>query len=181
MTGREDNRERCRVMLEVVTRAVRSFVLPPDDTEDLIQDAMILLLRCYDRLPAPPAALASFARTTARRVVFDHLRMVSRRASHQCRWVYVDTVGGGDDDADQALVSVVPADAGTEVDPFVAEHVRQFLAGLSDSHREALLLCASGYSYDSIAEVTGASKGTVRSRIHYARKRADRELKPLLA
>jgi len=181
MTEREDNRNRCKLMLGAVTRAVRTFPLSAEDSEDLIQEAMVRLAGNSDRLPDSPAVLASFCWTTARRTVIDHLRIVARRAPYQCVWVYVDTVGGGDGDSDDTTLSVVPEDVPVELDPFIGDHVAGFLARLSTRHRQTLVLCANGYSYEEIGEATGANKGTVRSRIHYARKRAERELKPLLA
>ncbi len=46
------------------------------------------------------------------------------------------------------------------------------LRELTEPIREVLLLYASGCSYKQIASATGAKVGTVRSRLHYARKRA---------
>jgi len=54
---------------------------------------------------------------------------------------------------------------------FDAETVRQYLNLLSPEHREALLLrFIEDMPYEDIARVTGSSLGTVRSRIHYAKR-----------
>jgi len=54
------------------------------------------------------------------------------------------------------------------------------LAELSDEHRVAITLREiEGLSYDEIARVTGVSKGTVMSRLHYARKKLQRALQDL--
>jgi len=46
------------------------------------------------------------------------------------------------------------------------------LKQLTNPLREVLILYANGRSYEQIAAATGAKVGTVRSRLHYARKRA---------
>ena len=67
--------------------------------------------------------------------------------------------------------------AGEEADPeravVAAERVRALqaaLAGISDDQRVAIVLFdVEGYDYGEIAEVTGVSLGTVKSRIHRGR------------
>jgi RNA polymerase sigma-70 factor (ECF subfamily) len=45
------------------------------------------------------------------------------------------------------------------------------LDALSPAHREALVLAfIEGLSYEEICGITGANLGTVRSRIHYAKR-----------
>jgi RNA polymerase sigma-70 factor (ECF subfamily) len=52
-----------------------------------------------------------------------------------------------------------------------AERVHTALGHLVPEHREVLLLrFIEGLSYDDIARVTGCQPGTVRSRIHYAKR-----------
>ena len=54
---------------------------------------------------------------------------------------------------------------------FDAESIRQHLNVLSPEHREALVLrFLEDMPYEDIARVTGSSLGTVRSRIHYAKR-----------
>jgi RNA polymerase sigma-70 factor (ECF subfamily) len=50
--------------------------------------------------------------------------------------------------------------------------MRSALKEISEEHRIAITLReVDGLSYDEIAEVTGVAKGTVMSRLHYARKK----------
>lgn len=52
-----------------------------------------------------------------------------------------------------------------------AEAVRMKVEALAPEHREALLLrFVEDMSYEEIAQVTGTALGTVRSRIHYAKR-----------
>jgi RNA polymerase sigma-70 factor (ECF subfamily) len=61
-----------------------------------------------------------------------------------------------------------PESASGSVDP---EELRRCLNALTPSHREVLLLrFFEDMNYDEIARVTGNSLGTVRSRIHYAKR-----------
>ena len=53
-----------------------------------------------------------------------------------------------------------------------AEKLREALKGISEEHRVAITLREiDGLSYDEIARTTGVAKGTVMSRLHYARKK----------
>ena len=56
--------------------------------------------------------------------------------------------------------------------------LRQALDQISDEHRAVVILReVEGMSYDEIAKVVGISKGTVMSRLHYARKSLQKALK----
>ena len=53
-----------------------------------------------------------------------------------------------------------------------AKHISAVMGQLSDEHRAVIMLReVDGLSYDEIAQVIGVSRGTVMSRLHYARKR----------
>lgn len=58
----------------------------------------------------------------------------------------------------------------------VTEAVIDFLRALPKSQGKVLPLAAFGMKYEEIAQRTGTSLGTVRSRLHYARKKAQAEL-----
>lgn len=58
-----------------------------------------------------------------------------------------------------------------------ARQIQKVLAEISPEHRTVITLREiDGLSYDEIAEVVGVSKGTVMSRLHYARKRLQNAL-----
>ena len=73
-------------------------------------------------------------------------------------------------------------------DPFEAtkdgelrDRVQQAIAGLTPDHRAVILLReVEGLSYDEISKVLQCSKGTVMSRLHYARRKLQAELKDFL-
>lgn len=63
------------------------------------------------------------------------------------------------------------AGAAVEETPPDTEHLRQSLAHLSPGHREVLhLRFFEDMSYEEIARLLGSSVGTVRSRLHYAKR-----------
>ena len=56
------------------------------------------------------------------------------------------------------------------------------LEKLSDEHRAVVVLSEiEGLPLDEVAQVVGASEGTVKSRLHYARKALQKLLKPYLS
>lgn len=58
-----------------------------------------------------------------------------------------------------------------------AQQIHQALAELSPEHRAVIVLReVDGLSYEEIADVVGVSKGTVMSRLHYARKKMQQVL-----
>lgn len=71
----------------------------------------------------------------------------------------------------------IPSDIESD-DAVDREAVRQQIELLSPEHREALVLrFVEDMTYDEIARVTGSLPGTVRSRIHYAKRALRRALK----
>ncbi len=58
--------------------------------------------------------------------------------------------------------------------------IEQALQGLTEEHRAVIVLREiEGLGYDRIAEIVGVSKGTVMSRLHYARKKLQQALRDL--
>ena len=64
-----------------------------------------------------------------------------------------------------------PADARDVLFDVDTEELNRGLGKISAEHREVLMLCFfEGMSYEEIAGATGSTLGTVRSRIHYAKR-----------
>ncbi|HMJ36846.1 MAG TPA: RNA polymerase sigma factor [Baekduia sp.] len=98
----------------------------------------------------------------AARLVHDHHRAELRRLRALARVECWEAVG--DDVAAGAVARADAAAAG----PAVAAA----LAALRDEERDVLLLVAwAGLEYDEVARATGVPIGTVRSRLHRARRR----------
>ena len=62
-----------------------------------------------------------------------------------------------------------------------AKKVRESVMKLDEKHRAVLVMkWFEGLRYEQIAKILGVSVGTVKSRVHYALKKLEVELKPLL-
>jgi RNA polymerase sigma-70 factor (ECF subfamily) len=90
-------------------------------------------------------------------------RIARDRVCREFRRKRIDFTPLGAEELESAVAEYEEA-----VDP---EAVHLQLDGLSTAHREALVLrFIEGMSYEEIARVTGHTLGTVRSRIHYAKR-----------
>lgn len=146
-------------LLDRFGSATRRYLrgLVGDAADDVQQDVWLTVHQKLAQL-ADPRAFRTWLYRTARHRALDHLRAQRRE-----RELFVDDAGadaadpGADDGAGPALDT---------------ELLAETIAGLGPLHREALLLrYRDGLAYAEIAVVVGCSIGTVRSRIHYARKR----------
>ncbi len=121
--------------------------------DDLLQDVWFEVYRGVARLADPgafPAWLYRIARHQA-------LRELRKKRISLSSLEGVDLPGGDEDDDDFSAED--------------AEHVHATLGRLPPAHREVLLLrFVEGMAYEDIARVTGCQLGTVRSRIHYAKR-----------
>jgi RNA polymerase sigma-70 factor (ECF subfamily) len=122
-----------------------------ENEDDLLQDIWVAVFRALPKLNDPVAF-----RTWLFRIAHDRVCREFRR-----RRLPFDSF-----EATDAELSAPPEDPG-HVDK---ELVQRGLHTLSSEHREAIVLrFMEGMSYDEIAQATGTSPGTVRSRIHYAK------------
>jgi RNA polymerase sigma-70 factor, ECF subfamily len=125
-----------------------------ESVDDLLQDVWLDVYRSLPKL-VDPAAFPAWAYRIARNRAYSELRRETRR-------VTIDTTAECE----------APADEPEEI--FSADEVRQVhecLDELTQEHREVLVLrFLEEMSYDDIADVVGCGVGTVRSRLHYAKK-----------
>jgi RNA polymerase sigma-70 factor (ECF subfamily) len=125
----------------------------PEAMDDLLQEVWLDVYRGIVRLRYPGAF-----RTWIYRIARDRAFRVLRRARVPLQLA---------DEADLAAAEV-------EDDSFSAEDARRVHAALdrlSPFHREVLLLrFIEDLPYEDIAQITGCPIGTVRSRIHHAKR-----------
>lgn len=130
------------------------------DAEDLAQEAFVRLFRHLARLQ-PQARFSTVMFGIARNLALNHLRDSGRRG--RGRTESLDGVA-------LALPSAERPDALARVSETEAM-VANGIAGLSEEHREVLLLRdVQGLDYEAIATVIGCQKGTVKSRLSRARE-----------
>ena len=125
--------------------------LPPEETEDLVQEVFLLALRKLGSLRDPTAFLPWLA-TLARRAAADHYRAGRRRSESAMESAPVPRIG--------------PARTADGL------AVLQALSGLPDAYRETLLLrLVEGMSGAEIAAATGLTEGSVRVNLSRGMKR----------
>jgi RNA polymerase sigma-70 factor (ECF subfamily) len=137
---------------------VRKLLGDATGVEDVLQDVWFDAFRGLPRL-AEPTALASWLYRIARDRVF---RLLRKRRLPECSMRDVDV-----------------ADPSAEEEPFAAEDAARIHAALdrlpADQREVLVLRFLEEMNYEDIARITDTRLGTVRSRLHYA-KRALRAL-----
>jgi RNA polymerase sigma-70 factor, ECF subfamily len=123
-----------------------------DDIEDVLQDVWFEVFRAAPRLADPAAFPAWLYRIARNRTALRH-RTKQRPARPLVEADLVDETDGED---------YSTADA---------ERVHAALNELAPEHREVLVLrFLEEMSYEDTAQVVGCPLGTIRSRIHYAKR-----------
>ncbi len=146
-------------------RAAFRVVRDADDSRDVVQDAFVKAYRGLESFESR----SSFYTWLYRIVV--NLALDRRRREHRARSVeWDDTVAHEIDPRASAPAAGSPELASRRRE--VRELVAQGVERLPDGQREVLLLReVDGLSYEEIADTMQISKGTVMSRLHYARKK----------
>ncbi len=118
--------------------------------EEVVQDTLVRAWRSADTYDAARGPVAAWLFGIARNLVIDHLR---RRAAQP------DTVRLPSGMSDPVI----------EVDRMLETwQVADALAGLSSTHREAILACHyRGYTVSEAAALLEVPDGTVKSRLYY--------------
>jgi len=139
---------------------LRKLLASADAAEDALQDVWLDVFRHLPRL-ADPQALAAWLYRIARDRAFGRLRKSGR---------FEQLIDDG---------AVVDAADDGEFSPEDASRIHAALDELPPEHREVLVLrFLEEMSYEEIARVAGCQLGTVRSRIHYAKRALRKALRP---
>ncbi|WP_354638135.1 RNA polymerase sigma factor [Kitasatospora camelliae] len=140
---------------EPLWRFVRGMVGPPDLADDLAQEVWVAVVRGLPGL-REPERFAAWLFTVARRTVTDHLRRTYRAPETR--------VEEPEDSAD--------ADSGDGLgDLLTVMEIRAGLSGLPPLEREVLILFhLQDLTLATCADVLGVPPGTVKSRLHRARR-----------
>lgn len=162
------------------TRAFRiayDILQSQEDAEDVVQESFVKAYLSLKHFQEKSAFYTWFYRIVYNMSI-DHKRKRSRR-------------GGVALEFDESYLNTEGADSSYLYEPVQtpddmlkrkeqAQDISKVLNTISDEHRTVMMLREiDGLSYDRIAEVVGVSKGTVMSRLHYARKKLQEGLKDL--
>lgn len=162
------------LMLVTAKRMARKYgqigVCEPDD---IAQNAMLRLLNRKDEQPPTFGWLHLAVRYSA----LD----AGRRASRDQRLVYrwqSNTKVVAEQNEPFGYAPGFDACAGSEDKSEIdlLPHLKNVLSKLSGPLKQVLMLYSEGHSYEQIAQLTNVKLGTVRSRLHYARRRAKKLL-----
>jgi RNA polymerase sigma-70 factor (ECF subfamily) len=128
------------------------------DAEDLVQEVLLRVRRGLETYR--PGSLEGWLSRITTNVYLDQVRQRSRRPFEVLS-----------DDTDRALPSAETVDEALAARAIPAD-VQAALATLPPEYRAAVVLCdVVGLSYSEIGEALGVPIGTVRSRVHRARRR----------
>ena len=155
-----------------IFRLVGSMVGSPEDAADIVQEAFVRAFRSLAKFKRQ-STFYTWLYRIALNATTDFRRKQARQRHNR---------------PEQPLSELEPGRqvAAPESESPDSELYRRELAGLvhraldtlSKEHREAMVLREiNGLSYGEIAEVTGATLGTVMSRLHYARKKVAETLR----
>lgn len=140
-----------------------------EDILDVLQEAYITIYSSLSKLDAPEKFMP-WGRQIVRRKAIDFIRHKIRKTGNE--YLMPQT-----SDEDYMSIENLPCESDKSLEPetaveqlFMEEEVRDLIADLPEEHRFTLLMWMNHYTCKEIAEQTGVSEGTVKSRIHYAKK-----------
>lgn len=147
-----------------------------DEAMDLVQDTF---LKAYTKLDSfqPGSNFKAWLCRIAANGSIDRIRRKKTRRADEIddRVLTADGLQEGNTPAISTYGRVSPL-RNAELDR-LGKALVTALNGLPESHRQCVLLCdVHGYSYAEIAEQLGIPKGTVMSRLFYARKKLQADL-----
>ena len=172
MQGIKRSDGRMSSILTAAKRMARRYgQIGHQDHDDICQNAMLRVLNRTDDREVGMCWLFKTVRSTA----LDAGRSYAREARWLCVLRGDESLKSVCERADErgylhlgGTYIVYREDAEMDLMP----QLKNMLNGLNKPLRQVLVLHGEGYSYEEIAQMTNTKIGTVRSRLHYARKRA---------
>ena len=175
---KEDDREAFHELVERYQhRAVRialGMLHDPDDAQEVAQEAFTKVFTSIKNFKEE----ASFY-TWLYRIVYNLSIDRKRQKSRQPQPEYKSDLGDNETDP----IELLPAE--TKTDPYertsdkeLGARIQGALEELTPAHKAVILLrIVEGLPYEEISHILQCSRGTVMSRLHYARKRLQTILK----
>lgn len=149
-----------------------------EDTADLVQDAFIKAFQSINRFGGQSSFFTWLYRIAVNSTL-THLRKNKLRT-----FFSLEAVNENDRPSAEVIAALTDDANGAERGTFVKElqeKLNEAMHKLSIKHRTVVTLFEiDGLSHQEIAEITGSSVGTVRSRLHYAKQLLQSELQPYL-
>jgi RNA polymerase sigma-70 factor (ECF subfamily) len=148
-----------------------------DDALEIVQETFVKAYENLEQFKGESSFYAWLYRIVVN-LAIDHQRRDQRRPTVPIE----ERPGGGGEDIAEPTLSP------TANDPYQAARSKQIgarvmeaISELTPDHKAVILLReVEGLSYDEISRVMQCSKGTVMSRLHYARKKLQKKLRDCL-
>lgn len=135
----------------------------PDSAADMTQDAFLLAYRRLETYRG--GSFRSWLCRIATNVCYDELRRRKRRPATS-----IDDLPGADADDGPPIPSHLPTPEQAVQEGELQQAIQNCIMSLGDDQRIVLVMCdVEGFSYEEIADNTGANLGTVKSRLSRAR------------
>jgi len=148
-----------------------------EDAADLTQDAFIKSFQSIHRFQGQSSFFTWLYRI-AINTTLNHLRKQKLRSFFSLETVNLD------EPVARELIDALTDKTGADRETYVhelQEKLNEAVQKLSTKHRTVVTLFEiDGLSHQEIAEITGCSEGTVRSRLHYAKQLLQAELQPYM-
>lgn len=135
-----------------------------DAAADICQEVFVSLWNQPDRWDPMRGSLRTFLAMIARRRAIDHLRSSGRRTANEQR-------------AQRTAPAIVPNVDEAALALVAGDGIRAALAALPDPQRRAIELAYfDGLTFRQVAEATGSTEGTAKSRIRLGLRRLGEQL-----
>ncbi|HVW22048.1 MAG TPA: sigma-70 family RNA polymerase sigma factor [Opitutaceae bacterium] len=148
-----------------------------EDASDLAQDAFIKAFQSIHRFQGQSSFFTWLYRIAVNSTL-SHLRKNRLRSFFSLEKI------SENEPVAREVVAALTDKGGAERDAFVRElqdKLNEAMQKLSIKHRTVVTLFEiDGLSHEEIAEIMGCSVGTVRSRLHYAKRLLQAELQPYI-
>ena len=146
------------------------------DAEEVGQTVLLRLLSKPHMVPREVSK--GWLHAVVRNTIYDAHRHERFENKYIDRAVGLDISGSvcEHEDGEYPAVHRIDVKSSNDVEPDLLPKIKNVFRQLTKPLRQALVLYADGYSYADISKLTNTKIGTVRSRIHNARKKACVEL-----
>lgn len=145
--------------------AALSLTRNADDANDLVQETLLKALSNRDKFNAG-TNLKAWLYTIMRNTFINNYNKITKRSSNIDSTEYLQYVSHDD--------SYVTQNQGMA--SFVMRDIRTAIEKLNEEHRRPFMLYFIGFKYLEIAEMLHIPIGTVKNRIHIARKELKQKL-----
>ena len=157
---------------ETIRRSVLSIVRDGDAADDLVQEVFLRVWTRADRWDEAGGLFGSWLLRIATNLALNHLRSVKRRRERPLE-LPPDLLAEDDDSPVPGWMTDMAAlgpDAVLEQTERQA-HLRRLVDDLPEEKREVFrMACEAEMEIREVAEALGIPEGTVKSRLHYAKK-----------